>query len=50
MWQELDKMFTMFEDPLIKAGFAEAGMDVHEVKEAIIYSDADGSGAVDYEA
>ena len=39
----------MFEDPVIKSGFAEAGMNVNEVKEAIIYSDADGSGAVDYE-
>ena len=47
--KELDDLLTMFKAPAIAARFAEAGMDVNEVQEAIVYSDADGSGEVDYE-
>ena len=47
--QELQDLFIMFEVPDIANRFDDAGIDMKEVKEAILYSDADGSGEVDYE-
>lgn len=47
--EELDKLFDIFEDPDVKVRFEDAGIEIKEVKEAIAYSDADGSGEIDYE-
>jgi len=47
--EELRMLMTMFESEEIQSRFEEVGMDLDDMQGAIMYSDADGSGEIDYE-
>jgi len=47
--EEIRMIMTMFESEEIQGRLQRAGIDLDDMRNAIVYSDADGSGEIDYE-